>query len=110
MAKHPNASVDTLDVFRFGGTLDQWYYVLSVPNSATPTFNDDLDDTSVQVHPTLDLDVFQPFPTIDLPASGTANVVGAKVVALTGAVKAAWYPGSQLNIDGGDLTLVLQAR
>jgi hypothetical protein len=108
MAQHPNPAADTLDVFRFGGTLDQWYYVLSTPNSANPTFNDDLDDTSVQVHPTLDLDVFQPFPTIDLPTSGTCNVVGAKVVALTGNFKTAWYPGSQINIGGVYYTLYSQ--
>jgi len=45
MTAYPNPATDTLDVFRFGGTLDQWYYVLSIPNSATPSFNDDLDDT-----------------------------------------------------------------
>lgn len=109
MAQHPNPSVDTLDVFRFGGTLDQWYYVLSVPNSATPSFNDDLDDTAVQVHPTLDLDVFQPFPTVDLPRSGVVNVVGAKVVWVSGSqFNTSWYPGSQINIGGVYYTLYSQ--
>jgi hypothetical protein len=109
MSQHPNPSVDTLDVFRFGGTLDQWYYVLSIPNSAFPTFNDDFDDTSVQINPTLDLDVFQPFPTIDLPRSGFVNVVGAKVIRLSGDLfNSAWYPGSQINIGGVYYTLYAQ--
>jgi hypothetical protein len=109
MAQHPNPAVDTLDVYRFGGSLDQWYYVLSTANGANPTFNDDLDDTSVQVHPALDLDVFQPFPTIDLPRSGTASVAGSKVLWVSGAqFNTQWYPGSQINIGGVYYTLYSQ--
>lgn len=109
MPQHPNASVDTLDIFRFGGTLDQWYYVMSVPNSANPSFNDDFDDTAVEVNPTLDLDAFQPFPTIDLPRSGIVNVVGTKVIFVSGsAFNTAWYPGSQININGVYYTLYAQ--
>jgi len=100
-ALHPNTSVDTLDVFRFGGSLDQWYYVGSMPNTGTPSFNDDLDDTSVETQPTLDLDLFQPFPTIDLPRSGVVNTVGHKVILVSGNnFNVQWYPGSQINING----------
>jgi hypothetical protein len=109
IAQHPNPAVDTLDLYRFGGSLDQWYYVLSFPNTATPTFNDDLDDTSVQVNPTLDLDVFQPFPTIDLPRSGVVSVVGTRVTRVSGDnFNTNWYPGSQLNINGVYYTLYAQ--
>jgi hypothetical protein len=109
MPQHPNPSADTLDVFRFGGTLDQWYYALSIPNSVNPTFNDDSDDTSLQVNPTLDLNLFQPFPTIDLPKSGVVNVTGTKVVWVSGSLfNTAWYPGSQINIGGVYYTLYAQ--
>lgn len=108
-AQHPNASVDTLDVYRFGGTLDQWTYVGSMPNSATPQFFDDFDDTSLQANPVLDLDKFQPFPTIDLPRSGVLNTVGSKVIRVSGDnFNTSWYPGSQINIGGVYYSLYAQ--
>jgi hypothetical protein len=107
--QHPNTSVDTLDVFRFGGTLNAWTYVGSCPNVALPQFFDDYDDTSLQTNPLLDLDVFQPFPTIDLPRSGVLNTIGSKLIWVSGdQFNTAWYPGSQISINGVYYSLYAQ--
>lgn len=108
-AQHPNPSCDTIDLFRWGSTLPQWTYVGSVANGANWQFTDDYSDTDLANSPLLDMDVFQPFPTIDLPRSGTCNVVGTKVTQVSGdTFNAAWYPGTQININGIYYTLYAQ--
>jgi len=65
--------VDTIDVYRQDPGLSNFTYVLSVPNSS-PTFTDTLSDIEVSSNPILQYDNFEPFPSIDLPRSGTCNV------------------------------------
>lgn len=108
-AIHPNSSCDTIDVFRWGSTLPQWTYVGSTPNAANWQFSDDFSDTDIANNPLLDTDVFQPFPTIDLPRSGVCNVTGTKVTRVSGdTFNTAWYPGTQININGVYYTLYSQ--
>lgn len=98
----PNTSCDTIDVFRWGGTLPQWTFVGSTPNkSPNWEFLDVYSDTDIANNPVLQTDVFQPFPTIDQPRSGICNVAGTKVTFVSGsAFNTAWYPGTQINING----------
>lgn len=84
-----DAQIDKADVYRIGGSLTSWTYALSVDvpaNSAASTvsFNDDLPDDSLNVNQLLDFESFAPWPTLDLPRSGTCNVVGTTVKRLTG--------------------------
>jgi hypothetical protein len=65
--------VDTIDVYRQDPGLDNFTYTLSVPNSA-PSFTDTLSDLQISSNPILQYDNFEPFPSIDLPRSGTCNV------------------------------------
>jgi len=65
--------VDTIDVYRQDPGLANFTYVLSVPNSS-PTFTDTLSDLEISSNPILQYDNFEPFPSIDLPRSGTCNV------------------------------------
>lgn len=108
-AIHPNASCDTIDVFRWGATLPQWTYVGSTTNIANWIFLDDLSDIDIAVNPLLDVDLFQPFPDIDLPRSGVVNVAGTKVTYVSGdTFNSAWYPGTQISINGTYFTLYAQ--
>lgn len=108
IAAQATLGVDTIDVFRWGGTLLQWTYVGSTPN-ANGTFLDDLSDTSIAVNPSLEVDQFQPFPTVDLPRSGICSVVGTKVRQVSGDLfNSQWYPGSQININGTYYTIYSQ--
>lgn len=102
MTQHPDPQVDTLDVYRWGGTLPQWTFVGSVPNAVgTNEFVDLQSDTSLQSAPLLELDNLQPFPTIDLPRSGVVNVTGTTVNWASGdSFNPAWAQGAQINING----------
>jgi hypothetical protein len=98
---YPNANADKRRIYRWGGTLPQWTYVGVCPNDDSPEFLDDLSDTDIAVNPGLEVDQFQPFPTVDLPRSGICNTVGTKVIRVSGDVfNMQWYPGSQINING----------
>ena len=65
--------VDTIDVYRQTPGLENFTYVLSVPNSA-PSFADTLSDLTIATNPILSFDNYEPFPSIDLPRSGTCTV------------------------------------
>ena len=71
--------VDTIEVFRYGGTVTSWRYIGQVA-VGTPTFLDNYDDASAQGGDELDFDNFQPWPSIDLPLNATANVTGTAAV------------------------------
>lgn len=80
--------VDKIDWYRLDTGLENFTYVGTGPNSAAP-FSDKLLDTDVAANPILDFDNFQPFPSIDLPRTGTVNVVNGV---------ANWVSGDQFNI------------
>jgi hypothetical protein len=98
---HSDSQVDQIDFFRFGGALTSWKYVGSAANTGTPTLEDEQDDISLANAEDLEEDNFVPFPTIDLPRSGTCKVAGTSVYWLTGdAFNSRWGAGSQILIDG----------
>jgi hypothetical protein len=66
--------VDTIDLYRQTPGLANFTYVLSVPNSA-PSFTDTLSDLAIATNPILSFENYEPFPSIDLPHSGTVNVL-----------------------------------
>ena len=65
--------VNTIDVYRQTPGLDNFTYTLSVPNSS-PSFVDTLSDLTIANNPILNFNNYEPFPSIDLPRSGTCNV------------------------------------
>ena len=65
--------VDTIDVYRQTPGLDNFTYTLSVPNSS-PSFTDTNSDLAISTNPILSYDNYEPFPSIDLPRSGTVNI------------------------------------
>jgi hypothetical protein len=107
--QHPDPQVDTLDVYRWGGTLPNWTYVGSVPNTSVPVFLDVYSDTALQSSPQLAFDNLQPFPTIDTPKSGRVNVSGTTVTWASGdQFNPSWAQGTQINIGGIFYTFYMQ--
>jgi hypothetical protein len=92
--------VDTIDVYRQGPGLNNFTYALSVPNTST-AFTDTATDLSLATNPILSYANYEPFPSIDLPRSGTCNV------AANGAV--AWVSGDVFNVRWLPGTIVLIA-
>lgn len=81
--------VNVIDIFRQDPGLDDFTFVGTVPN-ATPSFIDTLTDLEVIGNPLLERDNFEPFPSIDLPRSGTLNIIDS-----TGGAQ--WVSGDQFN-------------
>jgi hypothetical protein len=95
----PFGQVDKIDFYRLDSGLTNYTYVGTGPNSNVP-FSDTLLDTDVANNPILEFDNYEPFPSIDLPASGIVNV-GANGI-LT------WVSGTQFNLRwlGGSIVIV----
>lgn len=68
--------VDTIDVYRQTPGLDNFTYTLSIANSGSGAFTDTLADLTIANNPILSYNNYEPFPSIDLPRSGTCNVLG----------------------------------
>lgn len=99
--------VDKIDYYRLDDTLDNFTYVGTGPNTNPPTsFTDSLGDADVSSNPLLQYDNFEPFPSIDLPAGGTVNVIGGQVI-LTGGTpfNTRWLGGTIINVGGIAYTL-----
>lgn len=98
------AQCDVIDWFRYGGTLARWAYVRSAPNDTgggVVTCHDDMADRQIDGGETLRVDLFQPFPTSDLPRSGTCRVVGTSVERISGDVfDPSWAPDTLILVNG----------
>ena len=88
--------VDTIDVYRQTPGLDNFTYVLSVPN-ADPSFIDTLSDLAIATNPILSFSNYEPFPSIDLPRSGICSSDGNGNITSTGGTDVfniRWLPGT----------------
>lgn len=74
--------VDTIDIYRVGGDVPDPLYVGSSVNTTPPTtFTDGIpDDTVLAVNQPPDLGAIKPWPILQLPLSGTCNLVGTSLV------------------------------
>lgn len=100
---------DVLDWFRFGGTLPVATYIGTSANSASPSFVDVYADSDVVGGETLSYRNFQPWPTLDLPRSGTCNVAGTAVAWVSGDhFNTSWAPGTAIVVNGRTCTLYSQ--
>jgi hypothetical protein len=101
----PDAQVDAIDWYRWGGVLPEWLYVGTGDNGAG-NFFDEMPDQDLVFSELLDFDNFQPFPSVDTPKSGTCDVVGTAITKKTGdAFSTSWAPGTIININGTDQIL-----
>lgn len=96
--------VDTIDWERFSPVTPAWLYIGSQPNLGT--FLDQYADSEVAANGALETNVFQPFPTIDLPRASVVNVVGTTVEWVSGdTFNPRWSAGTQILIAGVPFTL-----
>lgn len=94
------AQCDIIDWFRFGGALSRWAYVGSSPN-ASPALLDTREDRQIDGGETLRLDLYQLWPSYDLPRTGTCNIAGTSVERVSGdAFDLRWAPDSAIIING----------
>ena len=95
-----NPAVDLVDYFRFGGALNRWTYVGTGPNDGD-AFDDDMEDGQIDGGEPMRVDIFQPWPTSDLPQQGTCHVVGTSVLRLSGPdFNTNWSADSAIIING----------
>lgn len=93
--------VDQIDFERFGGVNLGWNYVGTLPNTGTPTFLDTYADADIVTNPPLETDAVMPWPSFDIPRSGTCNVVGTQVTWISGdQFNTSWAPGQEILING----------
>lgn len=99
--------VDKIDIYRMTPGLDNFTYVGTVANGTTG-FSDTLSDLAIANNPILSFANYEPFPSIDLPRSGTCTVAANGVVTSTGGTdvfNVRWLPGNIINIAGISYTL-----
>jgi hypothetical protein len=71
----PDPQVDSIDFYRNTQGLANFTYVGTIANSVAATgLLDTLSDLAVATNPILQFDNYEPFPSIDLPHSGIANI------------------------------------
>lgn len=100
-----DSQVDTIDVFVFGGNNNNWTLAASIPSTQTSA-NVELTNAALQIGEALQFDNFVPFPTSDLPRSGSCNVIGTTIVNVSGdPFNVRWSPGSQIIVGGLAYTL-----
>jgi hypothetical protein len=107
------AGVDSLDIYRQGGTLTGFVYDATVVNnSGSPnSFLDGLPDTSILASPAPDLTKIQPWPLLGLPWSGFVNVVGTSVEWVSGTpFNTALLSATVISINGVDYQTYGQPR
>ncbi len=112
-----DAQIDTWDVMRYGGSVTSYRYVGSLPSSAT-SYIDDVDDFSSGAGTLMEVDNFEPWPSIDVPfrvnaGAVTITVVGTKLV-ISGFTAwpttiSRWLPGTLIQI-GGQNSYTLRLR
>jgi hypothetical protein len=90
--------VDTVDIFRFGGTLTAWYYIGSGPPGSQ--FNDSQPDLAVLSNPLMPTNIDTPWPIFDIPRSGTCIISGAMVSAVIGTFNTNWEQGTEILVNG----------
>jgi hypothetical protein len=96
----PDPQVDKVDYYRQDEGLANYTYVGTGPNTNPPTsITDTLSDAAAATNPIMTFDDFEPFPSIDLPKSGTVNVSGG-VITNTGGdpFNVRWLPGTIIQI------------
>lgn len=94
--------VIAINIYRQTPGLDAFTFVGRVDNSS-PSFADTLTDLAVAANPQLSFDNFEPFPSIDLPRSGTLTVAanGACTRDTGDFFNVRWLPDNIILIDNG---------
>lgn len=98
-AAYADPQADVCDYFRIGGTLGNYHYVGTAPVNDL-TLLDTIDDSVAVRNEIAQFDRFKPWPTVDLPQSGTCDVVGTSVTIVTGALDTRYTRNNIIIVDG----------
>jgi hypothetical protein len=104
-----DAQIDTWDIFRYGGSVTSWRWVGQVPAS-TSQFLDNFDDAAAEGGDELEMDNFEPWPSIDLPMTDIAATVCGTiaVVTTTNPNITSYLPGTLVQIGGQNVYTLYQ--
>lgn len=100
-----DVQADYWDVYRTGGTINSYRYLGST-STLSSTFTDNYFDTATEGGSEIEVDNFQPWPSVDNPFTTNSGIfVAGKYIALTGGVQfpaniASWLPGTLVQING----------
>jgi len=90
------------DIYRYGGSVTSWRFIGYAP--VGQDFLDNYGDDSALAGDELEFDNFEPWPTVDFPAKGTATVNGTlATVSLTSAYVPRYLPGNRVQIGGNNV-------
>lgn len=97
---------DVVDWFRFGGALARWQYTGTQATNTIADFNDDNADTEIDGGETLNSDLFQPWPSHDIPKSGVGILAGTALLRTSGdTFDTDWGANSIILVNGHATTL-----
>lgn len=99
---YPDPQMDTWDIFRFGGPLDGYVYLGSVPLAAGQ-YMDQYADEVIESNDRADYDNFEPWPTVDFPFNATASQLNGSTAVVT--VPTAQIPNVLRYLPGNDVTI-----
>lgn len=100
-----DSQIDTWDLYRYGGSVTSWRYLGSAPSGAA-TFTDDYFDDALRAGSELEVDNFEPWPSVDeafqADPGATIAITGtfAEVSNPSGwpATVTRWLPGTLVKI------------
>lgn len=101
-----DSQIDVYDVYRYGGTVTSWRYIGT--QTAGNNYTDNFFDDTAQAGQVLIADNFQPWPSVDVPWSTTANnsvtiKMNGTIVIVSGATFPAsigsWLPGTLVQLN-----------
>jgi hypothetical protein len=97
--------VDKVDYYRQDSGLANYTYVATGPNDngqgngVNTAITDSLTDIVAAGNPIMQIDDFEPFPSIDLPRKGICNVSGGIITPVSGdTFNTRWLPGTVIEI------------
>lgn len=97
------AQCDVIDWFRYGGALARWQYVGTSENDDSPIveFLDPMADSEIDGGEVLRTDLFQPWPSFDLPRNGIAELAGTSLERVSGDLfNIDWAADSAIIVNG----------
>jgi len=97
------AQCDVIDWFRYGGALARWQYVGTSENEDSPLveFLDPMADSEIDGGEVLRTDLFQPWPSFDLPRNGIAVLAGTSLARVSGDLfNLDWAADSAIIVNG----------
>lgn len=110
-----DSQIDTWDIYRYGGSVTSYRYIGSAAITES-TFEDNYFDDAARGGDELEVDNFEPWPSVDVPykVTGASIAVAGTWIVLSGptswpALITRWLPGTLIQL-GGQSAYTLRSR